>query len=108
MAVAHSIFTLDVWVQLFWAAFDMPMTAVPLKVPLGLEKIDFWAFQKNNHGHSLDNHLRDYPNIHFRSGFQLFWAAFHLPMTVVPLKVALGMQKKFVWPFQKNNHTSVT
>ena len=35
MAVAHSIFTLDGWVQLFWAAFDMPMTGVPLKVALG-------------------------------------------------------------------------
>ena len=32
MAVAHSIFTLDGWVQLFWAAFDMPMRGVPLKV----------------------------------------------------------------------------
>ena len=46
MAVAHSIFTLDVGVQLFWAAFDLPMTVVPLKVALGLEKFDFWAFKK--------------------------------------------------------------
>ena len=35
MAVAHSIFTLDEAVQLFWVAFDMPVTGVPLKVPLG-------------------------------------------------------------------------
>ena len=35
MAVARSIFTLEGWVQLFWAAFDMPMTGVPLKVALG-------------------------------------------------------------------------
>ena len=34
MAVARSIFTLDGWVQLFWAAFDMPITVVPLKVAL--------------------------------------------------------------------------
>ena len=48
MAVACSIFTLDGRVQLFWAAFDMPVTVVPLKVALGFLKIDFWAFQKNN------------------------------------------------------------
>ena len=43
------IFTLDGGFQLFWAAFDLPMTVVPLKVVLGLEKNDFWTFQKNNH-----------------------------------------------------------
>ena len=48
MAVARSIFTLDGWFQLFWAAFDMPVTGVPLKVALGYKKIVFWAFQKNN------------------------------------------------------------
>ena len=48
MVVAHSISTLDGWVQLFWAAFDMPITMVPLKFALGLKKIDFWAFKKNN------------------------------------------------------------
>ena len=57
MAVAHSIFTLGAAVQLFWAAFDMPMTGVPLKVALGYNKIVFWAFQKNNHGQSLVSHL---------------------------------------------------
>ena len=31
MTVACSIFTLDGTVQLFWAAFDMPVTVVPLK-----------------------------------------------------------------------------
>ena len=46
MAVAHSIFTLDGGVQLFWAAFDMPVTVVPLKVALGWDKFDFWAFKK--------------------------------------------------------------
>ena len=35
MAVARSIFTLDGALQLFWAAFDMPVTVVPLKVALG-------------------------------------------------------------------------
>ena len=44
MAVAHSIFTLDGEVQLFWSAFDMLMTVVPLKVALGLGKFDFLAF----------------------------------------------------------------
>ena len=53
MAVARSIFTLDRGVQLFWAAFDMPMTVLPLKVALGLDKFDFWALKKNNHGHTL-------------------------------------------------------
>ena len=63
MAVAHSIF------QLFWADFDLLVTVVPLKVALGLEKLDFGAFQKNNHEESLDGHLCDYfflcPRINF-------------------------------------------
>ena len=49
---------------MFWAAFDMPMTVVPLKVALGWGKFDFWAFQKNNHDMTLDTHLHDY---HIRS-----------------------------------------
>ena len=53
MAVACSIFTLGGQVQLFWTAFDLHMTVVPLKVALGLEKFDFWAFQKNNWKNSL-------------------------------------------------------
>ena len=40
-------------VQLFWAAFDMPMTGVPLKVALGYKKIVFWLFQKNNYDVTL-------------------------------------------------------
>ena len=52
MAVARSIFTLDGVVQLFWAAFDMPMTVVPLKVALGLGKFDFSPFKKNNHANA--------------------------------------------------------
>ena len=36
------------------------MTLVLLKVALGLEKIDFWAFKKNNHEESFNRHLRDY------------------------------------------------
>ena len=35
MAVARSIFTLGGWVQLFWTAFDMPVTGVPLEIALG-------------------------------------------------------------------------
>ena len=44
--VIISIFTLDGGFQLFWAAFDLPMTVVPLKVALGLEKLEFWHFKK--------------------------------------------------------------
>ena len=40
-------------------------------------------------------------------GFHLFWTAFDLLVTVVPLKMALGLQKNYFWAFQKNNHTSV-
>ena len=29
------------------------MTVVPIKFALGLQKFDFWAFQKNNHEWSL-------------------------------------------------------
>ena len=61
MAVACSIFTLGgEGVQLFWAAFDMSVTMVPLKVALGCKKIDYWAFKKNNHDVALDTHLHDY------------------------------------------------
>ena len=60
MAVAHSIFILDGGFQLFWAAFDLPMTVVPLKITLGLEKFYFWAFQKYNHNVTLEIHLHDY------------------------------------------------
>ena len=41
MAVACSIFTLGGWVQLFWTAFDMPVTGVPLEVALGYKKMFF-------------------------------------------------------------------
>ena len=43
MAVAGSIFILDGWVQFFWAAFDMPVTGVPLKVALGYKKNCFFG-----------------------------------------------------------------
>ena len=46
MAVARSIFTLGRGVQLLWAAFDPIFIVVPLKVALGWDKLDFWAFQK--------------------------------------------------------------
>ena len=46
MAVAHSIFTVDGGFQLFWTAFDLPMTVVPLTVALGLENFYFGAFKK--------------------------------------------------------------
>ena len=37
-------------------------------------------------------------------GFQLFCAAFDMPVTGVALKVALGYKKIVFWAFQKNNH----
>ena len=40
-ALADPIFPLDGEFQLFCAAFDLPVRVVPLKVALGLEKIDF-------------------------------------------------------------------
>ena len=39
-------------------------------------------------------------------GFQLFCAAFDMPMTGVTLEVALGYKKIVFWAFQKNNHMS--
>ena len=35
---------------------------------------------------------------------QLFSTAFNMPLTGVPLEVALGYQKNYSWAFQKNNH----
>ena len=34
---------------------------------------------------------------------QLFWVALDMPVTVAPLKVALGFLKNYFWAFQKNN-----
>ena len=55
MALANPIFTLVVGVQLFCAAFDLILAVVPLKVALGLEKVDYLAFQQNKHasGHQM-------------------------------------------------------
>ena len=46
MAVACSKFTLGGVVQLFWAAFDMHVTGVALKVALGYKKLFFGHFNK--------------------------------------------------------------
>ena len=46
MALADPIFTLVVGFQLFWAAFDLLVIVVPLKVALGLKKNDFGHFKK--------------------------------------------------------------
>ena len=48
IALADPIFTLDGGFN-YLAVFDMILGVVPLKVALGLGKIDFWAFEKNNH-----------------------------------------------------------
>ena len=37
-------------------------------------------------------------------GFQLFCAAFDMPVTGVALKVALGYKKIVFWAIKKNNH----
>ena len=41
-------------------------------------------------------------------GFKWSFSAFDVSITVVPLKVALWLEKIYVCAFQKNNHTSVT
>ena len=46
MAIAHSIFTLEEDCLMFFSAFDLSFTVIPLKVAIGLEKNDFWAFKK--------------------------------------------------------------
>ena len=45
-ALADPIFTLVLGFQSFWAAFNLLVTVVPLKVALGWGKIDFWVFKK--------------------------------------------------------------
>ena len=60
MPLADAIFTLGGGFQLFWAACDMPVTVVSLKVALGLEKNYFWAFQKNNHTSACQVNPHDY------------------------------------------------
>ena len=55
MAVASSILTLGGWVQLFWTAFDMAVTGVPLEVALGYKKLFFGCFKKI----IMDIHLPD-------------------------------------------------
>ena len=46
MALADPIFSLVVGFQLFWAAFDLLVTVVPLKVALGWENLIFGHFKK--------------------------------------------------------------
>ena len=57
MSVACSIFTLGGPVQLFWAAFDMPVTGEALKVALGYKKNCFLGVLKNNRKNALVSHL---------------------------------------------------
>ena len=42
------MFTVDGWFQLFFAAFNITLTFLALKVVIGLKKIDCWAFKKIN------------------------------------------------------------
>ena len=59
-ALADPIFTLDGGFQLFWTAFYMPVTGVPLEVALGWQKFYFWAFQKKNHASVTQVAVHDY------------------------------------------------
>ena len=77
IAKACLIFNLDRGFQLFLSAFDVSVTGVPLKVAIGLEKIDIWAFKKIKMGILTSD-----------TGFQLFLSAFDVSFTVVALKVA--------------------
>ena len=45
-ALADPIFTFVVWFQLSYAAFDLLLTVVPLKVALELKKLIFEHFKK--------------------------------------------------------------
>ena len=47
MALSEPLFTLDGGVKLFWAAFDVHVTVIPLKVALGLEQQIFLGISKN-------------------------------------------------------------
>ena len=94
MAVACSIFTLGGRVQLFWTAFDMPVTGVPLKVALGYKKIVFWVFQKNNHGHTLMLHLHDY----FFETPKNKISAIQMQLLMVPLSRAYQKLSKTIEP----------
>ena len=49
MALTETIFTLERGVQLIWAAFDLLVTVVSLKVVSGLEKTIIFGHLKNNH-----------------------------------------------------------
>ena len=60
MAIADPIFTLDGGGSIVLAAFDLILAMVPLKVALGLGKIDFWAFKKNNHASICQVSFFDY------------------------------------------------
>merc|ERR1712059_180166 len=92
MALACSIFTLDGWVQLF-GQLMICRDRGTIKRCIRIQKNCFWAFKKI----IMDIHLTTTCVIisifTLDGGFQLFWAAFDLPMTVVPLKVALGLEK---------------
>ena len=104
MALADPIFTLVVGFQLVWAAFDLFVDSGTIKSGFRMGKYDFWAFQKI----VMDIHLTTTCMIisifTLDGGFQLFWAAFDLPMTVVPLIVALGLKKKMIFGHSKKNN----
>ena len=57
--------------------------------------LNFFLFKQMAVAHSIST---------LGGGFQLFCAAFDMPVTGVALKVALGYKKIVFWEFQKNNH----
>ena len=60
MARADQIFTLDGVRFNCLAAFDLILAVAPLKDALVLGRIDFWAFQKNNHASVCQVSVLDY------------------------------------------------
>ena len=94
MALADPIFTLDGEFQLFWAAFYMPVTVLPLKVALGLKKMSFGNLKKNNHTSARQVYVHDYffemprnqicPIIMQLLMVPLSWAYQKLPKTIEP------------------------
>ena len=69
------------------AAFDLILAVVPLKVALGLGKIDFWAFQRNNHASECQAYVHDYFFERLKNHF------FHIQMKLLMVPLSWAYQK---------------
>ena len=69
MAIAQLIFTGYGWFRLFWAAFDLALIFLALKVAIELEKLVFGHFKKLiTYGHLMGTcliHFFKCPKINF-------------------------------------------